>query len=116
MVDKFVEFLKGYEYNDGYYSATYEEVFSKVAGLQGTVSWKSFVPEKYVDNPNIRAVEIYIERNKEESEYQTIKLQYLVNPKNKIAELKYGEINGKAKSIIDVAMTVGLLLDSGAYI
>lgn len=115
LIDEFIEFLKTYEYNDGYYNLTYEEVFNKIAGLQGNVSWKSFVPEKYSSNPNIKAIEIFIDRNKEESEYQTIKLQYLVNPKNNIAELKYGEINGKAKNILDVAMTVGLLLDSGAF-
>ena len=116
LTDPFVEFLKSYEYVDNYSRMSFEEAFNRIAGLEGDVKWSSFVPEKYVANSNIKAVEIFINRNKEGSKYQTIHLQYLVNPKNKVAELKYGEVNGKSVSIFDMAMTLALLLETGSYL
>lgn len=116
LIDEFIEFVKNYEFNVEADKMTYEDLFNKVAGLEGTVKWSSFVPDKYSSNPNIRAVDIFIDRNNEESEYRTLKLQYVVNPKNKIADLKYGEINGKPVSILDLSMTIELILGLGSYI
>lgn len=116
LVDKFIEFLKGYKYSNDSYTGTYNEVFNKIAGLQGTVSWESFVSKKFIDHPDIRVVEINIERNKDDSEFKSLKLQYFVNPRNGVAELAYGEINGVEKSKLTLFMTLIMLIDSGAYI
>lgn len=114
--DKFIELVKNYPYQDDAVYKTFEKVFKKVAGLEGKVEWSSFKTKEYSNNPSIRVVEVTINRNKKENKYNNIKMQYLVNIENEYVELKYGEINGEPKSILDISMTISLLLSAGSYI
>lgn len=115
-IDKYIELVKNYHYQDGAIDITFEKAFKQIAGLEGTLDWRSFSVANYANNPNIKAVEVIINRNKKNSKYNIIKLQYIVNIQNDYVELKYGEVNGKPQSIFDTAMTVSLLLSSGSYI
>ncbi len=115
-IDKYVELLKNTKYQERGIDLTFEKAFKQIAGLEGTVTWISYTTSKYVNNPNIRDVEVLINRNKNESKYNVIKMQYLVNIQNDYVELKYGEVNGNPQSIFDLSMTISLLLSSGSYI
>lgn len=79
-----------------------EEWVSEIVGIRGKLNWEEFKPK---DNDNrIRAVQLDMVRE----DGRNAKIQWLVNIDTKSYNIKYIEIDGKAKPVLLGAMELEL--------
>jgi len=108
----FIEFLKNYHDPELSTTMTLKDIFNKMAGIQGSVTYNFFHSPKYPDNKNIGVVEVLIDKKKKEK-FNTFTLQYQINIQNEYVELSYGEIDDEPKSIMEIVLTISLLEQYG---
>jgi len=87
-------------------STTIGSAVAKIAGVDGTAEWKSFRPDKYQDNSDIRCVQVVINKKSDKGNKLTAAFQFLFNRNTKYVELSYFDVNGKPKSILDASMAL----------
>ncbi|WP_020602237.1 hypothetical protein [Spirosoma spitsbergense] len=85
---------------------TLEEAFTRLIGVKGEISWKSFKPKDFVDRPEIIMVQIDMKTNRSDSKPEKLLIQYLVNKNSKSVEFYAAEKNGKPieKVMVDLSI------------
>jgi len=83
--------------------STFGNYFTKIAGLRGDVKYSIFSGEGE-SNPDIKIVQVDINKNETKVEYKTAMLQYQYNSKTDFIKLSYLEVNGKQQSLLEGAM------------
>ena len=90
-------------------TTTYGNFFSKLAGLRGDLKIKSFTAEGET-NPDIKVVEVTIDKKEEKVKYKNLRIQYQFNVKTKFVRVVAIEINGKQESYIMGSMTMSMMM------
>ena len=104
---KSVDIVKNDVLADG---RTTEIYVASVAGVSGIVKWDEFRPEGY--ESYVRVVEVNISRKTDQKSHSA-KIQWLVNIDTKFVELKYLEIDGKAKNLYTGMVELELVAKTG---
>lgn len=89
-------------------SATIGLGIAKIAGVEGKAEWEAFKTDKYKDNPDVRCVQVTVNKTSDKGKNQTAKFQFLYNNSSKYIELSYFDVNGKPKTKLDAAMALQL--------
>lgn len=89
-------------------SATIGSGIAKIAGVEGKSEWEAFKTDKYKDNPDVRCVQVTVNKTSDKGKKQTAIFQFLYNKSSKYIELSYFDVNGKPKSKLDAAMALQL--------
>jgi hypothetical protein len=105
--NKIVEKFRKTTTEDGL--TTYEDFFSKLAGLRGEVKYSVFTAEGESD-PNIKIIQIDIDKKDKSVEYRTAKIQYQFNEENGFIKMAYLETNNKPQNILMGSMNLGLMM------
>jgi hypothetical protein len=92
---------------------TYENYFTQLAGLRGEVKYKVFKADGET-NPDIKVIQVEIDKKDSSATYKTAKLQYQFNDKTGFIKLAYLEVNGEAQNIIMGAMNLGMMMMESA--
>jgi hypothetical protein len=85
------------------------DLVKEIAGIKGSVSWESFHPEKFKDNPNTVCVQVNITRNMENN--NQIMMQYLLNRGTGFVQVGHLEVDSVGKSVTDfymILMEIGI--------
>lgn len=90
-------------------SATYGNYFTQLAGLRGEVNYSVFTANGET-NPDIKVIEVNINKKDESVKYKTAKIQYQFNEKTGFIKLGYLEVNGEAQSLLMGSMNLGLMM------
>lgn len=77
-----------------------EKSIAMLAGVTGSVEWKSFQSDEYKNNPDIGVVEVVVLAPKNPT-YKHALFQYLVNRKTKEVNVSYIEFNHKPHSLLE---------------
>jgi hypothetical protein len=93
--------------DDGKY--TYENYFTQLAGIRGEVQYKVFT-EKGETNPDIKIMQVVVDKKDSTVEYKNAKFQYQFNVKTGFIKLAYLEINGKPENFLMGSMSLGVML------
>ena len=103
IVDKFRATIK----DDG--ASTYGDFFTQLAGLRGDVKYKVFIAEGET-NPDVKVIEVNIDKKDESVEYKRAKIQYQFNEKTGFIRLGYLEVNGEPQNLLVGSMSLGMML------
>lgn len=90
-------------------SATYRDYFIQLAGLRGEVKYSVYTAEGET-NPNIKVMEVNIDKMDESVKYKTAKIAYLFNEKTGFIKIAYLEINGEAQDLYTGSMNLGRMM------
>lgn len=95
-------------------SATIGSGIAKIAGVEGKSEWKTFKTDKYKDNPDVRCVQVTVNKTSDKDKKQTAIFQFLYNRSSKYVELSYFDVNGTPKNMLEATMALryGILDDS----
>lgn len=88
---------------------TYGNYFTQLAGLRGEVVYSVFT-EQGETNPDIKIIQVDIDKKDESAKYKTAKIQYQFNSKSGYVKLAYLEVNGKSQSLFEGAIDLGLMM------
>jgi len=89
--------------------ATYGNYFTQLAGLRGEVKYTVFTAEGEA-NPNIKYIQVDINKMDDSAEYKTAKIQYQFNEKTGFIKLSYLEVNEEAQNLLMGSMSLGLMM------
>jgi len=104
---KIIEKFKATIREDG--STTYDDYFTKLAGLRGEVNY-SVLSDDSETNRDIKIIEVSIDKRDESVEFKTAKLQYLFNKKTGFIKLKDLEINGESQNLLAGLVILELMM------
>ena len=90
-------------------STTYDDYFTKLAGLRGEVNYSVFTDDDE-SNRDIKVIEVTIDKRDESVEFKTAKLQYLFNKKTGFIKLRYLEVNGEAQNLLTGTVVLKLMM------
>ncbi|MCB0397289.1 MAG: hypothetical protein KDD36_11575 [Flavobacteriales bacterium] len=90
-------------------SSTYGDYFTKLAGLRGEVKYQVFTAQGET-NPDIKVIQVDIDKKNDSVEYKTAKIQYQFNEKTGFVKLAYLEVNGEAQNLLMGSMSLGLMM------
>lgn len=90
-------------------SSTYGNYFTQLAGLRGEVNYSVFTADGET-NPDIKVIEVNIDKKDESAEYKTAKIQYQFNKKTGFIKLGYLEVNGEAQNLLMGSMNLGVMM------
>jgi hypothetical protein len=83
----------------------------EIAGIKGTVQWKSFHPVGYENNSNIVCVQIDITRNTDKN--NLVKMQYLLNRETGFVKIGHLEVDSIGRSAADFyTILIGIGIDN----
>jgi hypothetical protein len=90
------------------------DLVKEIAGIKGTVQWKSFRPIGYEDAPNTVCVQIDITRNADEYHLKhEIKMQYLLNRETGFVKIGHLEVDSIGRSLADFyTILIGIGIDN----
>lgn len=92
-----IQIVKNYKpYKANGIDVTLEDMYAKVAGATGEVSWKSFKPKNFNNRPEIGMVQVDIKIGSPKRKTRSLLVQYLINDNTKSIDLYAVEINNKA--------------------
>jgi lipopolysaccharide export LptBFGC system permease protein LptF len=90
-------------------STTYDDYFTKLAGLRGEVNYSVFSDDDE-SNRDIKVIEVTIDKRDESVEFKTAKLQYLFNKKTGFIKLRYLEVNGEPQNLLTGTVVLKLMM------
>jgi hypothetical protein len=85
------------------------DLVKEIAGIKGTVKWKSFSPQGYESNPYVSCVQVDITRNMKKN--NLVSMQFLVNTETGLVKTGHLEVDGEGKSVMDfygILMQIGI--------
>jgi len=90
-------------------STTYGNYFTQLAGLRGEVKYSVFTANGET-NPDIKIVQVEIDKKKESVKAKTAKLQYQFNEKTGFIKIAYLDINGEPQNLLSGSLILGIML------
>jgi hypothetical protein len=74
-------------------------IVKHIAGIKGTVQWKSFRPTGYENNPNVVCVQVDITRNLPKN--NLVMMQFLLNRETDLVEIACFKVDGEKRSLVN---------------